>query len=1142
MTSGSRACVMTSGNLHCVVLLDAPDIKTGTTQRPVDGHLLAQPLSVCTLALCNVFIHRTRKRTAGLMVEQSEDMSAFLRGRFEREDTSTVGFYERSSRTFRTVSQHEFLDQAAGTADQLDAAGVQSGDYLAVVAASPEMLWRGLLGSILAGAVPLLTPIRTSLDGEADIERKLDDIARAVPGVRFMVQYGPQGPCVAAPGDVVRFDRDQPPGDALARLRELEGDPDRVLHLQLTSGSTGDVKPVVLTHRSVLASLRSLNERIEAQPGDHVVSWLPLYHDMGLIGMAMLSLISGANLRLLSPFDFLADPTHWLEAISQSPGAITAAPNFALDYSTRRVTAEGMKRLDLGSWRKCYCGAEPVDSVTVAAFIERFTAAGLGPDVVHPTYGLAEATLMVTMPHSGDLPKQLTITKDSIATSGPVTVVASARMSQVDELQAALPKVACLGPIAVDLEVEIIDGDGATVVGEDFCGEVVVSGPPVAAGYLQPDGSLQAFADNRCHTGDVGFFHGGELYLVERLKNIIISNGENHSAGALERLLAERTDLPLDNCVVLQRTVVGSNGAVVAVLELPRGRGADDLLEAARATVRAEDLPIEEVMIVRRGTVPRTTSGKKQHAKLRLMLADTHITPLARGSWATTAAPDDEEVIDLDRLSETAVVVSIIERHAARRGWNGRHVEESNLLVGDLGLDSLALIEISIDVESTIGHGIAEEHLGGLVTVGDVVEMITDKSLPSVRLSSVLQRLIDEVPQVYRRVTEQRGRQVLIDGRWITDFASLNYLGLDLCSEVIESVPAALQEWGAHPSWTRAVASPQPYYDLERELAELCGAPDVMAFSTITLLHFGVLPKLATASDSLIVDAGAHNSIHEAAELAAARGAALFTFDHRDINSLEDALRAARGRPIVALNGVYSMTGAVADLRAIHDLTVAHGGLLYLDDAHGFGILGEQPTADCPYGVGGGGVVRHLGLSYEHVVYVAGLSKAFSSMAAFITCRDHDDRSLFETASTSIFSGPIPVASMATALAGLAVNRSEGDARRQTIHDLTDRLIEGALRRGYQIDNELTFPVVNLQTGGVERTIRASQIMWEHGILFTPSVFPAAPLDRGGLRVSLTADNTPAEVDQLLRALDAVAFELGAPPAVTHHKMLLPAQ
>jgi 7-keto-8-aminopelargonate synthetase-like enzyme/acyl-CoA synthetase (AMP-forming)/AMP-acid ligase II/acyl carrier protein len=1074
------------------------------------------------------------------MVEQSEDMAAFLRGRFEREDTSTVGFYERSSRTFRTVSQHEFLDQAAGTADQLDAAGVQSGDYLAVVAASPEMLWRGLLGSILAGAVPLLTPIRTSLDGEADIERKLDDIARAVPGVRFMVQYGPQGPCVAAPGDVVRFDPDQPPGDALARLRELEGDPDRVLHLQLTSGSTGDVKPVVLTHRSVLASLRSLNERIEAQPGDHVVSWLPLYHDMGLIGIAMLSLISGANLRLLSPFDFLADPTHWLEAISQSPGAITAAPNFALDYSTRRVTAEGMKRLDLGSWKKCYCGAEPVDSVTVAAFIERFTAAGLGPDVVHPTYGLAEATLMVTMPHTGDLPKQLTITKDSIATSGPVTVVASARMSQVDELQAALPKVACLGPIAVDLEVEIIDGDGATVVGEDFCGEVVVSGPPVAAGYLQPDGSLQAFADNRCHTGDVGFFHGGELYLVERLKNIIISNGENHSAGALERLLAERTDLPLDNCVVLQRTVVGSNGAVAAVLELPRGRGADDLLEAARATVRAEDLPIEEVMIVRRGTVPRTTSGKKQHAKLRLMLTDVETAALARSAEPAAVSAEDELVIDLDLLHDAPIVIGVIEAHARLRGWVGQRIEETDLLTGDLGLDSLALIEISIDIEDKLGHGIAEQHLAELATVGDVLEVVSDRSLPSVRLGDLLRRLIEEVPQIYRRVSAQRARQVLIDGRWITDFASMNYLGLDLCKEVIESVPAALNKWGAHPSWTRAVASPQPYYDLESELAELCGAPDVMAFSTITLLHFGVLPKLATAADTLIVDAGAHNSIHEGAELARARGATLLSFDHTNLDTLDDALRAARGRPVIALNGVYSMTGAVADLREIHDRTVAHGGLLYIDDAHGFGILGSNPSADLPYGVGGGGVVQHLGLDYDHIVYVAGLSKAFSSLAAFVTCRDHTDRTLFETASTSIFSGPIPVASMATALAGLAVNRSEGDARRNTIRELTSRLIEGARARGYQIDNHLTFPVVNLQTGGVERTIRAAQIMWDHGMLFTPSVFPAAPLDRGGFRVSLTADNTADEVDKLLAALDAVGAELGAPPATTHHRLLIP--
>ncbi len=1066
------------------------------------------------------------------------DLASVLSSRFEADDHSTVGFYDRSKRRFDVIGQHEFLDLAAGTATVLDQSGVTAGDVVGVVGASPEALWRGFLAAMLAGAVPLIVPVRPSLDGEDVIQRRLGEVVQAVPTIRFLVQIGPSGPCVVAPGEWIGLDLDTPPGDALGRLRGLAGDPDRPLHLQLTSGSTGVPKPVVMTHRNAVTSTLGLNERMEARPGDHVVSWLPLYHDMGLMGMAVLSLISGANLRLLSPFDFLSDPMHWLDTVSSSSGAITAAPNFALAYATRRVSDAALARLDFRDWKKCYCGAEPVDPATVAAFIDRFAPAGLEPTVVHPTYGLAEATLMVTSPRTGDAPKQLSVDRDGISAGGPIEVFDLSRMDDGVLPDPSRPAFACLGTPAEGLTVEIVDPEGTVVDAEDYCGQVVVSGPVVSPGYLRPDGSIEAFGDQRCFTGDLGFFHGGELYLVERLKNIIIVNGQNHSAGALEQSLVAQVDVPLDSCVVLQRSPIDSMTGVVAIVEAPRGRNADELLASVQSAIRAEDLPINDVCIVKRGVMPRTTSGKKQPAKLRLDLANRLVRSLAQSASSPVVPP----VIDIEQENETAVVFRIVEDHARRRGWDGRRVDADDLLVADLGLDSLALIEISLDIESQIGRGIGEEQLADLSTAGDVARLVATSSQPSVRISDLLHRLVNDVPQVYRQVSAQKGRQLQIDGRWINDFASLNYLGLDLCREVIESVAPALDEWGVHPSWTRAVASPAPYDALERDLADLCGAHDVMVFSTITLLHFGVLPKLATADDTLIVDHRAHNSIHEAAELAAARGATLAAFDHDRLETLDEALSNSRGRPVIALNGVYSMTGEVPDLAAIHERAVAHGAILYIDDAHGLGIFGEGPTVDVPQGFGGGGVVRHANLGYDNIVYVAGMSKAFSSMAAFVTCRDRAERQLFETASTSIFSGPIPVASLASARAGLAVNRSEGDHRRAVLRDLTARLVDGSVERGYRVENELLFPVVNLGTGGVERTIRASQIMWDHGILFTPSIFPAAPLDHGGFRLSVTYDNTEEELECLFRGLDAVAAELGPPPLATSEQRAVPSQ
>ncbi len=1071
----------------------------------------------------------------------SFDLPSLLWHRFAAgDDLSTVGFYDRRARGFEVDTQRSFLDRCAGVAQTLTEAGTGNDHHVLIAASSPEALWLGFLGSVLAGSTPVLLPVRPALDSPNEIAAKLRVAWSSLPQARLLVQAGATGPCIDTNGlPWTPLLTDQARGDLFDWISQTPGDVHRPHHLQFTSGSTGSIKPVLMTHRNVVANTWGLARRMEARPEDHVVSWLPLYHDMGLIGMAMLSLTAGAHLRLLSPFDFLADPANWLQAVTESPGSITAAPNFAFDYTTRRVSESRMGGLDLSSWKKCYCGAEPVDTATIAAFLERFGPVGMRPEAMQPTYGLAEATLMATMPFTGDIPHQVSISTSSISFGGPVDIVGSGLLTEsVEDPSAAVTHVVALGTPAEEMGVEIVAEDGTIVRVDDTAGEVVVSGPSITPGYLMPDGSIDRFEGGRCPTGDIGFMHDGELYLIERIKNIIIKNGQNLSAAAIERALAELCEMPLDNFAVIETSITDMGSGIAAVVEPPRKTDPSEVTSAVLRAVRDLELPIDEIVVLDRNGIPRTTSGKKQHACLRAQLRSGDLKIASRTSTLAMIGPDEVGVIDLDRVDERARVLRLVESHARRRGWVGTRIEEDHHLATDLGFDSLALIELTLDIEREFGHGVPEERLNELNTVSDILRIASDDSSAGCLLTATLQKLIDEIPQIYRRVDLQTGRQLRIDGRWITDFGSLNYLGLDLHPDVINSVAPAVKEWGVHPSWTRAVASPSPYFDLEERLAALVGAPDVMVFSTITLLHFGVLPKLATAADTLIVDHGAHNSIHEAAELTAARGAALRAFDHRHLETLEEALRDAPGRPVIALNGVYSMTGAMPDLAAIQKLASEHGALVYVDDAHGFGILGANPDLANPYGHGGGGVVRHQNLSFDNLVYVAGLSKAFSSMAAFVTCRSAEERQLFESASTSIFSGPIPVASMASALAGLQVNEREGDARRRILYRLSDLLIGGARERGYVFDNELTFPIVNLVIGDVPRVVRASQILWDRGILYTPSVFPAAPLDRGGFRVSITANNTDDEVEQLLDALDAVEAELGRPDHVPDQRLL----
>ena len=383
-----------------------------------------------------------------------------------------------------------------------------------------------------------------------------------------------------------------------------------------------------------------------------------------------------------------------------------------------------------------------------------------------------------------------------------------------------------------------------------------------------------------------------------------------------------------------------------------------------------------------------------------------------------------------------------------------------------------------------------------------------------------------EVPQIHAVVTEQVGRKVKVDERWIFDFASCNYLGIDLEPEIMEAIPPALQKWGVHPSWTRAVASPGIYEDLEQALAELVGAPTTLVFPAVTLLHAGVIPLLAGSDGMIFKDISAHRSIIEACRLAQTNGAEYLDFKHNDPVDLEAKLSRypIERTKIIAIDGVYSMSGEYPPLPEFARLAKQYNAWVYLDDAHGIGVIGEAPSPEMPYGHQGNGIVRYYGLDYvnDRLIYVAGLSKSFSSFGAFITCHDMAMKNLFRSASTFIFSGPSPVASLASALAGIKLNQREGEGWRQQIYHLTHRLIHGAREYGYEVINDNYFPIVCVVIGKTRDVIEACKILWEYGILITPALYPIVPKDKGLLRFSITAANTVEEIDRSLEALAAV--------------------
>jgi 8-amino-7-oxononanoate synthase len=389
-------------------------------------------------------------------------------------------------------------------------------------------------------------------------------------------------------------------------------------------------------------------------------------------------------------------------------------------------------------------------------------------------------------------------------------------------------------------------------------------------------------------------------------------------------------------------------------------------------------------------------------------------------------------------------------------------------------------------------------------------------------------RMLDAV------IDEVDGRQIRIGDHWLTDYASCNYLGLDLDQEIIAAVPEYLQRWGTHPSWSRLLGSPVMYEQIEDRLTALLGCEDSLVLPTITHIHMSVIPVLA-GGGTVFLDSRAHKTIYDGCALAEARGASVRRFAHEDLDHLEALLRDSSWRHpgMICIDGVNSMTGNAPDLAAFAALAREYDTILYVDDAHGFGVIGERSLDEpCDYGVRGNSIVRHAAESYENVILVGGFSKAYSSLLAFIACPTALKQVLKTAAPPYLYSGPSPVSSLATVLEGLRVNDVRGDQLRANLHRLTGRVLERVHELGIHTPNQSGFPIIEVPLADADGVDEVGDMLFDRGIYVTMAVYPLVPRDEVGFRLQLTAANTDEQIDHLCVVLGEVAerFKLERAP------------
>lgn len=894
--------------------------------------------------------------------------------------------------------------------------------------------------------------------------------------------------------------------------RPLATRPDDLAILQYTSGSTSAPKGVMLGHRQLLANLEMMALRFGLGSTTPIVSWLPLFHDMGLIGHLLHALYVQAPFVSLTPQAFLRSPRCWLQALSTHRGAFSASPNFGYELCCRRHRPEDLQGIDLSAWRFAVSGGEVVSAGTLHRFEQLTARAGFSPAAWVPSYGLAEVCVAAAC-HSGGPPSPVVLDPQALR-EGTLRPAAVGR--------ASLPH----GPGLEGCDLRIIDPRSRRAAEPGTNGEIWIAGPHVAQGYWGRPGD-EAFtattADGEgpyLRTGDLGAMVDGALHILGRRKDLILIRGQNHHPIDIEAS-AEAVHPAVRRGGACAFAVEGSEEERLVLLvevEAP-AEALPALAEALRAAIAAEHgLYAQAIALVAPGSLAKTTSGKVARA-------------LNRAAWIEGRL--SARFVDRGEATEAPAAAALSD--AARRFLGRRRpqvaVSRHTRLVEDLGLDSLSIMELASLVETERGSRLSPRAVAAARTLGELLdaEPATD-SRDDADLDALLTEALAHMPHLRVEVDAQQDRELVVGGRRMVDFASANYLGFDQHPDVLASVGPAIARWGVHPSWSRVVAAPRLYSEVEAALAQMVGAPHTLVFPTITLLHMGLLPLLSAGGGLLLLDAHAHSSLHEAAALAGAHGAVVEVFPHGNLAAAEAALRRHAHRPsrVLCVDGVYSMSGGMPDLLALRDLALRHNATIYVDDAHGFGVLGEDPSEDVPHGHRGNGLARWAGvdLARDPILYVGGLSKALSSLAAFITCRSAEERLRFHAASTAIFSGPCPIPSLATAKAAIDLCQGPvGEAARAHLLALTARLTDGARALGFQVDNTLYLPVVSVVVGSVPRLVAAARILWERGILITPAQSPAVPLDRSLLRFTVTALNTAAQVDEALAALAEVAAQ-----------------
>ena len=514
------------------------------------------------------------------------------------------------------VTYAVLIKQAAAVAAELQQRGLHQEPVVLLFDSGLEFI-RAYLGCLLAGAIgvpvrPSLTPVgqRQALTVCADSRARL---VLTTNGLARALELALAG--VPALRETAVLSCEQIDPRLADQWREPEVDAESLALLQYSSGSTGVPKGVMVSHANLLANEAVIKRAFAHDESTCVVGWLPMFHDMGLIGNVLQPLYVGRPSVLMSPLAFVQKPLRWLQLISEWRATTSGGPNFAYELCVRRVSEEEKKTLDLSSWTLAFSGAEPVDAGTLRRFADAFSSTGFQRRALYPCYGLAESTLFVTGVERGAGHSELLVSRSQLGANRAVPSGQS-RKDTVELVGCGMPRL--------DQTVRIVDPDTLTLCADGEVGEIWLAGASTALGYWgKPQLSEETFRARTVptdgveylRTGDLGFKHGGALYVSGRLRDLIIVRGQNHYPQDIEATAAGAHMAFRGGTGVAFSVMAEGEESVVLVQEVKRKTldvlRDDDALKTVRSVIaRAHGLQLHELVLVEPRAIPKTSSGK----------------------------------------------------------------------------------------------------------------------------------------------------------------------------------------------------------------------------------------------------------------------------------------------------------------------------------------------------------------------------------------------------------------------------------------------------------------------------------------------------------------------------------------------------